>query len=192
MKAFSTPFPKTALVAALAALAACSEREITPTSVETLAAQAHASHPDPVTDPEIARWLAGVREATAKFQRFEEAASAGWGQPVLDCMVNPGVGSQGQHYINGAVMTELNPEEFAPELLMYEPQKNGRQRLIGVEWAVPIDVWGSEPPVLHGVEFHQNTNLGLWVLHAWIWKHNPAGMFADWNPDVTCAYAPQP
>jgi hypothetical protein len=28
--------------------------------------------------------------------------------------------------------------------------------------------------------------VGFWLKHAWIWKHNPAGMFADWNPEVTC------
>ena len=25
-----------------------------------------------------------------------------------------------------------------------------------------------------------------YIAHAWIWKHNPAGMFADWNPEVSC------
>jgi hypothetical protein len=25
-------------------------------------------------------------------------------------------------------------------------------------------------------------------LHAWIWKHNPADQFANWNPNVSCAY----
>jgi hypothetical protein len=29
----------------------------------------------------------------------------------------------------------------------------------------------------------------FYSLHAWIWKHNPAGMFSPWNPDVTCANA---
>ena len=28
--------------------------------------------------------------------------------------------------------------------------------------------------------------VGFWLKHAWIWKHNPAGMFADFNPEVTC------
>ena len=26
----------------------------------------------------------------------------------------------------------------------------------------------------------------FYLMHAWVWKDNPAGMFADWNPDVTC------
>ena len=29
----------------------------------------------------------------------------------------------------------------------------------------------------------------FYSLHAWIWKHNPAGMFEMWNPNVTCPAA---
>jgi hypothetical protein len=28
--------------------------------------------------------------------------------------------------------------------------------------------------------------LGIWYLHVWIWEPNPSGLFADWNPSVTC------
>ena len=31
-----------------------------------------------------------------------------------------------------------------------------------------------------------NPALGRYILHAWIWKPNPAGMFENWNPDVSC------
>ncbi len=40
------------------------------------------------------------------------------------------------------------------------------------------------PPELFGEHFHENTALGVWVLHAWIWKANPDGVFADFNPEV--------
>ena len=26
----------------------------------------------------------------------------------------------------------------------------------------------------------------FYARHAWIWHGNPAGMFADWNPNITC------
>jgi len=26
----------------------------------------------------------------------------------------------------------------------------------------------------------------FYSLHAWIWKYNPAGLFAMWNPGVHC------
>jgi hypothetical protein len=29
--------------------------------------------------------------------------------------------------------------------------------------------------------------VGFWIMHAWVWGHNPAGMFEDWNPEVTCS-----
>ena len=29
----------------------------------------------------------------------------------------------------------------------------------------------------------------FYELHAWVWKDNPAGTFADYNPDVTCEHA---
>ena len=36
-------------------------------------------------------------------------------------------------------------------------------------------------------KFLQNDTFQLWGLHAWVWKENPSGMFANWNPNVTCA-----
>jgi hypothetical protein len=26
----------------------------------------------------------------------------------------------------------------------------------------------------------------FYALHAWVWKHNPSGTFAQWNPQVHC------
>jgi hypothetical protein len=26
----------------------------------------------------------------------------------------------------------------------------------------------------------------FWELHAWVWRHNPNGLFDDWNPRVSC------
>jgi hypothetical protein len=34
------------------------------------------------------------------------------------------------------------------------------------------------------MDFHRHPVLPLWVLHTWLWKDNPAGVFADWNPAV--------
>ncbi|HEX2165793.1 MAG TPA: hypothetical protein VHG09_01025 [Longimicrobiales bacterium] len=174
---------------AIVGFAACDGRESSPLATPVEAGSAHASH-DVVNTPEVRRWLAGLRQATVAYKDYDAAAPAGWDEPILPCMELEGEGGMGQHYIDGEAMAELTPQEFAPELLVYEPQKNGRNRLVAVEYAVPMALWGAEPPVLHGVEFHRNEALGLWVLHAWIWKNNPEGMFADWNPTVNCDYAP--
>ena len=174
----------------IAAISACDGVESSPLATEVEPAPAHASHIDPVTDPGVLKWLAELRRATVEYRDFDAAGPAGWSEPILPCMALPGTGGMGQHYIDWTRMGELTPDDLGPELLVYEPQKNGRQRLVAVEYAVPIAAWGEDAPVLHGIEFHRNDGLGLWVLHAWIWKHNPAGMFADWNPDVDCDYAP--
>jgi len=85
-----------------------------------------------------------------------------------------------------------------PEALVYEPQRNGRLRLVAAEYVVFQSAWDeahSSPPVLFGREFElveAPNRYGLpsfYELHAWIWKHNPAGMFDDWNPRVSCAAA---
>ena len=51
------------------------------------------------------------------------------------------------------------------------------------------------PPSLFGQEFElvaTPNRYGLppfYELHAWLWKHNPSGMFNDWNPRVSCDFA---
>ena len=77
-----------------------------------------------------------------------------------------------------------------PEVLVYEPQKNGRLRLVGVEYVIPYAIRGPEeaPPTLFGQEFLHNPTFGLWMLHVYAWKHNPDGIFATWNPAITCEF----
>lgn len=135
--------------------------------------------------------LAEVRTATAQFHRTEAAQAAGWDLvPGLDhCFDNPGVGGMGFHYINTDLLdTTLDPER--PEAMVYTPGSNGKLRLGAVEYIVPAEAWdgagNSDLPVLHGRTFHLNEALGVYVLHAWIWQNNPAGMFEDWNPQVSC------
>jgi hypothetical protein len=65
-------------------------------------------------------------------------------------------------------------------------------KLVAVEWVVPGTVWDEtgnpEPPMVLGTDLHVlNPVLGWYIHHAWVWKHNPAGMFADWNPAVECS-----
>lgn len=136
--------------------------------------------------------LAAVRAATARFHRTEAAQAAGWDlvEGLDHCFENPGVGAMGFHYINVSLLdTELDEE--APEALVYRPGPNGQLQLAAVEYIVPAEPWdnagNNQPPTLHGQTFHLNEGLGVYVLHAWIWVNNPAGMFEDWNPNVICS-----
>ena len=96
----------------------------------------------------------------------------------------------GFHYGNLGLIDGV-AEVNRPELLLYEPTRNGKLRLVGVEYIIPYDFHSrdSAPPVLFGQEFVQVDAFGLWGLHAWVWAENPNGMFAPWNPRVSCKFA---
>ncbi len=161
-----------------------------------------AAHAGPAT---ASADLAVARDATAPFHRLDAAEDAGYGLFTdlagIACIDKPGVGTMGVHYVNLAEV--LDPEEDAatPEALVYEPTKNGRMRLVAVEYVVFKSLWDAAhpgtAPSLFGQEFElEETGVnryGLppyYSLHVWLWKHNDdKGMFKDWNPDVTCAHA---
>ncbi len=193
---------------ALLLLASCGEVEdpaaATPgvTAVEAAAlpagAQPHAHaatvHGGVIT-PAARADLARLRAATARFQRFEAGWDAGFQvlvrHPITEagCLVDPEFGGMGRHYLDtGRVTTELAVE--SPQVLLYEPTREGRLRLVGVEYIVPFDLWPRDaaPPVLFGLPFMPNETFGVWALHVWAWSDNPGGMFADWNPRVNCDF----
>ena len=95
-----------------------------------------------------------------------------------------------------------------PEALVYAPDKRGGLHLAALEYVVIKSDWDAEqvvpqssvavrdipaPPMLFGQEFNFTNapnRYGLppfYSLHVWLWKDNPAGTFAMWNPTVHCA-----
>ena len=174
---------------AVVAATACQD----PAPVRAVGADLHshaaAVRAEPVSG-DVQRQIAKLRALTAPFHRFEAATAAGWTEPIPGCFANPELGGMGFHYGNPAYM-DGTVNELEPELLVYEPQKNGKLRLVAVEYIVDLDEWtSSEPPRLFGVSFAKNDAFGIWALHVWHERHNPRGTFADWNPKVTCAHAP--
>ena len=132
-----------------------------------------------------------VREATEAFRRTIPDEY----RQFLGCVSGPEQGAMGVHFVNFALV-DGTPEAKAPEALIYEV-RDGRARLVGVEYIVPVDAWhpaAGEPPVpvLEGQVFHFNDSpnrFGLpafYELHVWAWRDNPNGTFADWNPRVSC------
>lgn len=156
--------------------------------------------------------LSGARAATADFHDIETAKAAGYGpDPLADlqgitCIDNP-AGGMGIHYVNGALVGQVVNGQFVPdaavnattpEALVYEPEANGKLRLVALEYVVIKAAWDaahSDKPALFGQDFEPvgaDNRYGLppfYELHVWIWKNNPNGMFQDWNPAVTCAAA---
>jgi hypothetical protein len=140
------------------------------------------------------RDLATLRAATAGFHRFEVAKDAGYTFLFMNmCMEDQSpakLGGMGKHYVNTNLL-DASVDVANPEALLYEPGSNGQLNLVGVEYVIPKDAWTkSEPPELFGKKFKLNA-FDLWALHVWAWENNPSGLYADWNPRVSCANAVQ-
>lgn len=180
----------TALLALVTIACADSESPSAP-DVNSTAALGHAQPANALANADLAR----ARAATAHFHRFENAEAAGWDFPIPGCMEHPSLGGMGYHFGNLELYLDgqVNPAE--PEILLYEPQSNGRMRLVAVEYAVPFLAWGTgdpdvdAPPQLFGRDLNRADPRDQWELHVWLWKHNPSGLFADWNPKVTCEHS---
>ena len=135
----------------------------------------------------VARDIAAVRGVTASFRSFADARAAGWSTRITGCMMDPhGAGGMGFHFGKPALI-DATVQADEPEVLIYEPEAHGRIRLVAVEYIIPVDQWhDSLPPRLFGRAFTVNEQFKVWALHAWVWKDNPNGMFAPYNPRVTC------
>lgn len=135
-----------------------------------------------------------VRNATSLFVDVNEATRAHYG-PAFGCVSGPDHGAMGVHYINGQLVGDGELDATKPEALIYEPTKDGRMRLVGVEFIVDAATWMAHhdaPPMLEGQAFHlvnSPNRFGLpafFELHVWAWQDNPSGTFADWNNKVSC------
>ena len=147
--------------------------------------------------------LRQVKRATARYHNVEVAKSAGYGL-LLDaqgiaCIDMPGTGAMGVHYVNGDLVADPRIDALRPEAVVYEPGPGSHLRLVAVEYVVLKADWDRthrSRPKLFGRRFDLTTSpnrYGLpafYSLHAWIWRDNPAGTFAMWNPRVRCPGTP--
>jgi hypothetical protein len=152
------------------------------------------SEPDAVTSVQFARApaagdgavLATLRRATAKYHNLDKAIADGFVE--VGCEVRPGHASAGLLYANfDRVDGVIDLEK--PEGLLYDASGDGPPKLAGVDLAIPFvdaDDNPTEPPELLGNTFYLEEEFGVWGLHVWIWRHNPEGMFAEGNPNVSC------
>jgi hypothetical protein len=106
---------------------------------------------------------------------------------------NPRVNGNGTH-------TDFNK----PAILIYEPQSDGSLELVAVENLVFIKAWeaagNTAPPTYQGKSFDRmedNPSTAIdeahmfephYDLHVWLYRTNPNGVFAQFNPAVSCAH----
>lgn len=139
-----------------------------------------------------------MRQATRAFRDVRAARAAGY-EAAGPCASDPKYGGMGIHYGNPELLADGELDITKPEVLVYQPARNGRLRLGAVEYfQVDADqhlATQEDRPSLFELPFdgpmlgHDPEMPIHYDLHVWLYRHNPAGMFAAFNPLVRC---PQP
>jgi hypothetical protein len=124
--------------------------------------------------------LARAYAATAKYHNIEQALLDGYVQ------ASPDIPGEGFHFVKSSLVDcKFDPE--TPEALLYAFVPNEKRlRLVAVEYAVPF-ACGAPPEGFTGDADEWEHEAGgppVWTLVAWIWRHNPNGIFAPANPLV--------
>src|SRR6476646_2629077 len=96
------------------------------------------------------------RESTERFKDVAVAEAEGY-TLQFGCVSGPDAGAMGMHFVNGPLVADGELDPTRPEIVIYEPQPNGRLRLIGADFLVLADAWNAThagPPELMGQLFH--------------------------------------
>lgn len=136
--------------------------------------------------------LSAVRQATAKYHDVATAVADGY-VPVSPCVAGED-GVMGIHYAKPELLGQ--PVDVRrPGMLLYVPTADGLE-LAGVEYFqadADQDVsTDADRPTVLGQAFdgpmagHGEGMPVHYDLHVWLWKHNPSGTFAEYNPALSC------
>jgi hypothetical protein len=126
------------------------------------------------------------------------------------------LGAMGIHYVRPDLLgitgppsprvtgTGTHTDFRRPGILIYEPQADGSEALVAVENLVFAASWRAAghdaPPTFHGVPYDSMTDdpatpadeahmfAPHFDRHVWLYRENPNGVFAPFNPAVTCAH----
>jgi len=134
---------------------------------------------------------------------------------TADMMGRPAsLGAMGIHYFRPdllGISAPPNPrvdgngtqtDFLKPGILIYEPQADGSLKLVAVENLVFQKSWhaagNAKPPSFHGVQYDTMQDDPATKIdeahmfephydrHVWLYRVNPNGMFAQFNPKVSC------
>ena len=147
-----------------------------------------------------------AREATAKYEDVNVALADGFVQTTVH------VPNMGAHFTHTARVMDGIFDPTKPEILIYEPDGDG-WKLIALSYVIPTWTQGDDHPEAFAGELdnwhvHYSLCLGSaaitrsmveadcvaaggtflpqygWMIHAWVHKDNPLGIFGMWNPLV--------
>ena len=153
---------------------------VSPVSAQDTSAQASVPTTENLSVSTIIQ-LARARRATARYKDLARAEADGY------VNIETSEEGEGLHYVNFSLVdATFDPEH--PEVLLYA-RLPGKQclELVAVEYVVPLSLSSGPPEGFsghHDVWRRDSEGLGLWELNAWIWLHNPNGIFAFLNPRV--------
>lgn len=150
-----------------------------------------------------------LAEGYARDPMNECATSTGMGKPAA-------LGGMGIHYAKRELLgisappnprvsgTGTHTDFLRPAILIYEPQQDGSLQLVAVENLVFESAWKAagklDRPSFHGVPYDRMADdpstaideahmfVPHYDRHVWVHRENPNGLFAQFNPAVTCKY----
>jgi hypothetical protein len=130
--------------------------------------------------------VAVLRQATDRYHDLSAAVADGF-VFLHGCENRPGEGPVGMVYVHPERLMDGKIDPASPDALIYEPGATGSATLVGVEFAIPYTRW-TQPgrPQFLGATFQAEDEFGVFGLHAWVWRDNPRGLFAESNPRVSC------
>lgn len=126
------------------------------------------------------------------------------------------LGAMGYHYFRPDLLgitgekprvngTGTHTDFARPGILVYEPRSDGSLELVALENLVWVKAWEaaghSGPPEFHGNQYYHTIDNPAtevdeahgfephYELHWWLYRANPSGEFAPFNPRVSCAHA---
>jgi hypothetical protein len=145
--------------------------------------------------------LQKAKAATAQFHDLDVAGHAGFGQPPAPAPLHfcisslDNTGAMGFHYINGGNLNNIT-DPTKPAVLVYAPDKHGQLKLAALEYVIFQDAWfadhaaGTTPEIFGQMMMPNNGQRfqipPFFALHVWLFKSNPSGEFAPFNPNVSC------
>jgi hypothetical protein len=169
-----------------------------------------ASADVPRTQPDQA--LQQLARQLEPFQNVAYATANGYVRASA-CEAHPALGTMGHHYVNPRLLGITAPVNGRvngtgtytgvepPAILLYLPDGQGGLRLVGIELLVFAAAWDAankQPPKYRGREYNYMADnpttahdeahgfMPHYDLHIWLFENNPSGLYAQWNPAISC------
>ena len=121
--------------------------------------------------------LQQARAAVARYRDINNAIKDGYSNISVD------VPNMGHHFMKTSLI-DATFDIRNPEILVYNGLDTGNPELIAVEYAVPLTYPKPEGFTGSSDVWNGTSGFPFWLVHAWVWRYNPDGVFNWTNPTV--------